>query len=99
MADLNSIEFRSYFGKSAEVLAQLPYAEIEEAAAWLYRAYEEERRILLFGNGGSASLASHFACDLGKGTAVPGTPDKRFRVLSLADNMALITAWANDISY
>jgi len=51
----------------------------------------------MFGNGGSAALASHLACDLGKGTAVNGI--RRFRVLSLTDNIPVITAWANDASY
>ena len=49
------------------------------------------------GNGGSASTASHFACDLGKGTVVNGR--KRLRVLSLNDNMAIITALSNDLNY
>jgi D-sedoheptulose 7-phosphate isomerase len=113
MADTNSIhlpctpsqsggfraEFRSYFSQSEDVLRRLPYAEMEEAADRLYRAYEEGRKVFLFGNGGSASLASHFACDLGKGTVIEAKLGKRFQVLSLADNMALITAWANDSSY
>lgn len=94
-----TISFDSYFDGSAKVLAQMPYAAIEEAADRLYRAYEEQRRVFIFGNGGSAALASHFACDLGKGTAIPGRRHKRFQVMSLTDNMALITAWANDSSY
>jgi len=49
------------------------------------------------GNGGSASTASHFACDLGKGTICEGKP--RFRVVSLNDNMPLITALSNDFGY
>jgi D-sedoheptulose 7-phosphate isomerase len=52
----------------------------------------------LFGNGGSASLASHFACDLGKGTALCNSA-KRFRALALTDNIPTITAWANDSGY
>jgi len=60
-------------------------------------AYENARMIFLFGNGGSAALASHLACDLGKGT-VNGS-GKRFRVLSLTDNVPLMTAWANDVHY
>src|SRR5258708_8081794 len=91
--------FQNYFDSTAKVLSHLPYAEIEEAANQLYQAYQEERRVFLFGNGGSAALASHFACDLGKGTATAGNSEKRFRALSLTDNTALITAWANDTSY
>ena len=66
----------------------------------LLRAREEGRQILLAGNGGSAAAASHMACDLGKGTIDFGNPAfRRFRVISLADNSALITAIGNDLSY
>ena len=88
-----------YFENYTSVLAELPYLQIEEVADELYRAYVEERRVLLFGNGGSAALASHFACDLGKGTTALGKTHKRFRALSLTDNMPLLTAWANDTCY
>jgi len=77
----------------------LPYNAIEQATHELLRGYEKEKRIFVFGNGGSAALASHFACDLGKGTIPHGTRTKRFRVLALTDNLPLITAWANDKSY
>ena len=66
-------------------------------ATTLARAYEQQRTVFLFGNGGSAALASHFACDLGKGT-VNGSR-KRFRVMALTDNVPLMTAWANDSKY
>ena len=97
--DTDSKSLHSYFDDSARALSQLPYPEIEKAGDLLYRAYLEERRVFLFGNGGSAALASHFACDLGKGTVTQARSKKRFRVLSLTDNTALITAWANDTSY
>src|SRR5215472_18480910 len=63
----------------------------------LLRAYEQQRTVFIFGNGGSAALASHFACDLGKGT-VNGS-SRRFRVMALTDNVPLITAWANDSNF
>src|SRR5207245_4578669 len=47
--------------------------------------------------GGSAATASHFACDLAKGTQAAGLP--AFRVVSLSDNVPLMTAWANDTNY
>lgn len=92
-------DFYSYFENHSKVVAKLPYAQIEQVAGELHRAYQEGRAVFLFGNGGSASLASHLACDLGKGTALADKPEKRFRVLSLTDNLPLITAWANDTSY
>jgi len=53
--------------------------------------------VFVVGNGGSASTASHFACDLAKGTLTSDRP--RFRVMALTDNVALMTAWSNDVSY
>lgn len=86
-----------YFTQLSQVLRQLPYETIDKIALRLLRAYNEKRTVFLFGNGGSAGLASHWACDLGKGTALPGK--KRFRVLALTDNIPTMTAWANDARY
>jgi D-sedoheptulose 7-phosphate isomerase len=80
-------------------MAALPLARIDSIAAMLYRAYENGKTIFAFGNGGSASLASHFACDLGKGTSIQGNERKRFRAIALTDNIPSLTAWANDSSY
>jgi D-sedoheptulose 7-phosphate isomerase len=89
----------SYFDRYARVVAQLPYVDIERVVDLLHDAHERGRRVFIFGNGGSAALASHFACDLGKGTVAASPGEKRFRVLALTDNIPLITAWANDASY
>jgi len=95
---VNSISScRTYFELLSKTIDSLPFESVDRITATLVRAYEEERTILLFGNGGSAALASHVACDLGKGT-VNGTR-KRFRVIALTDNVPLITAWANDSKY
>ena len=88
---------RPYFKLLSRTFASLPFHEIDEVAAVLVSAYERQRTVFIFGNGGSAALASHFACDLGKGT-VNGS-SKRFRVMALTDNVPLMTAWANDSHY
>jgi D-sedoheptulose 7-phosphate isomerase len=88
-----------YFQAYQQTVARLPYHAIDQAALLLVRAYEEGRSIFLFGNGGSASLASHFACDLSKGTSKVAAGGKRFRAIALTDNLPLLTAWANDSSY
>jgi len=88
---------RSYFIRLSETIERLPYVDIDGITQVLMDAYDHCRMIFLFGNGGSAALASHLACDLGKGT-VNGN-GKRFRVLSLADNVPMMTAWANDVHY
>lgn len=87
-----------YFKELQRVLATIPYEAIDRMADALVAAYESERIVYTFGNGGSASLASHLACDLGKGTAYCNG-GKRFRVLALTDNIPTLTAWANDSSY
>jgi D-sedoheptulose 7-phosphate isomerase len=81
----------------------------------LRAAYAEDRQVFVFGNGGSAANASHFATDLGKGSSdkllqlaarggaqnytASGTPPRRFRVMSLNDNVSWMTALGNDFAY
>ncbi len=65
----------------------------------LEAAYRDGRQVFIAGNGGSAANASHFAQDLSKGALLDLEKEKRFRVLSLADNMSFITALSNDIGY
>lgn len=71
--------------------------EINKIVDFFLQIYEKENRFYIIGNGGSASTSSHFACDLSKGATVDNK--KRFKVFSLADNLSLITAISNDISY
>jgi D-sedoheptulose 7-phosphate isomerase len=87
----------AYLQQVSEVLKRLPFALIDQAVDRLWKAYREDRAVYLLGNGGSAALASHCACDLGKGTIMNG--HRRFRVLALTDNVPLLTAWANDACY
>src|SRR5258706_8521320 len=60
-------------------------------------ARQEDRQIFVFGNGGSAATASHFAVDMVKGASFGR--DKRFRILALTDQVPTITAYANDVGY
>jgi len=87
----------AYLRDVSEVLLQLPHDRITDVIAVLEQARAEGRRIFVFGNGGSAATASHFACDLGKGTVQESQP--RFKVMALNDNIPLLTAYANDFGY
>ncbi len=87
----------SYFELLSETLKNIPFAQIDRVSDLLFEAYEKRSAVFIFGNGGSAALASHFACDLGKGTV--DRSRQRFRVLALTDNVPLMTAWANDSQY
>lgn len=92
------VDSRQYFKELRQVAAILPHDSINRIVEELLNSYSSDHTVYLFGNGGSASLASHFACDLGKGTA-HCNGGKRFRVLALTDNIPTMTAWANDFSY
>lgn len=89
---------KQYFKELQRTLISLPTEGIDEIADALLGAYHSGHTVFLCGNGGSAALASHLACDLGKGTA-HSNGGKRFRALALTDNLATLTAWANDSSY
>ena len=63
----------------------------------IFDAYISKHRVFILGNGGNASTASHFVCDLSKGTSIKGKT--RLAVVGLTDNIALITAISNDLGY
>ena len=92
-----AFDTHSYLEELSATIRQLGLPPIDRLVQVLLQAYDSGRTIFLFGNGGSASLASHMACDLGKGT-IPQA-GKRLRAVALTDNVALITAWANDTRY
>jgi len=87
----------SYFSHLSQTVNKLDFGMVEQIVRTILRAYNRDQMIYLFGNGGSAALASHLACDLGKGTVNGG--GKRLRALALTDNVPLMTAWANDSKY
>lgn len=72
-------------------------ADVARVVQSILDAADRGAHVYIAGNGGSASTASHFACDLSKSTALHG--HRRLRVTSLTDSVALVTAWANDTSY
>jgi len=91
----------NYLDSFSELMDQFPSQQVVAANGALLEAYRLGYKVYIVGNGGSASLASHFACDLEK-TAIGADPrkvEKRFQVTSLVDNVAALTAWANDESY
>ena len=92
-----SVAAKDYILALQEVLARLDHALVDRMVEVIWRGYEDGRTLFLFGNGGSAALASHIACDIGKGTIAGHR--KRLKTIALTDNVALITAWANDKAY
>ena len=85
-----------FLAETMGLLSKLDTEAIGTVARLLYETKERDGQIFFFGNGGSHSIATHLACDFGKGTKQPGRPDlKMYRVFAL-DNAAWITAQAND---
>jgi D-sedoheptulose 7-phosphate isomerase len=88
-----------YFDLLSATLSNVSREVVEAITDCLADAYFRRSSIFTFGNGGSASLASHVACDLAKGASDPASKRKGLRVTALTDNIPMITAWANDLSY
>jgi len=93
----NSLFIKSYLTLLTETINRIDVSEISGITELLIDAYHRNANIFIMGNGGSASTASHFACDINKGVSL--NLDKRFKVISLTDNLPTIMAYANDLSY
>ena len=90
-----------YLADTRATLDGLSVQEIQAFIEALEQAHRDGRQVLIIGNGGSAASATHLAVDLSK--SVLGRPvnrgAKRFRALSLATDVSVLTAWANDFSF
>ena len=87
----------SYLEDLKDVMTCMPLDRIEEVIKAILDAYRRKSTIFIFGNGGSAATASHFACDINKGAC--SLLKKRFKVACLNDSIPTIMAYANDNSY
>lgn len=95
MSIIKNVE--TYLSQIQQTVANLSPDLIDQVITILLERARWGSTVFIFGNGGSAATASHFACDLAKNTMVPNAP--RFRVIALTDNISLISAWANDTAY
>lgn len=86
----------SYFEYLKQILDNIDNAEIKRFVEILLDAREKGKTVFFIGNGGSASTASHFANDLSFGC---NEYDKPFQVVSLTDNVSILTALGNDFGY
>jgi len=88
---------QNYISTLQQTLDRLPQSLVVKVIETLELARLQGRQIFIMGNGGSASTASHFVCDLAKNTRRDGSP--HYRVIGLTDNMAIFSAYANDEGY
>lgn len=90
-------EIKVYLTKEIETLEALDVESINTVINVLFAASQRKATVYICGNGGSAATASHFVCDFNKG--VSNGANKYFKFVCLNDNMPVLTAIANDISY
>jgi len=88
---------QNYITSLQQTMDQLSQSLISDVINVLQRARMQGSQVFIMGNGGSASTASHFVCDLAKNTRCEGLP--HFRAIGLADNMEIFSAYANDEGY
>ncbi len=86
-----------YKNQVLEAINRIDLSKVETAIQWFEQARAADRHIFVAGNGGSASTASHFVCDMVKGASYQRS--RRFRILALTDNLPTLTAYSNDVSY
>ncbi|MDO8435799.1 MAG: SIS domain-containing protein [bacterium] len=92
---------QQYFQELKNAIDSLDQEKIHKVTSVLFEAYKQSKTIFILGNGGSASTASHLAEDWGKSTIKNfyDEKEKRFKVISLTDNVAFISALGNDLSF
>lgn len=90
---------RDYLATLSMLLAAVDVGAVTRAIDLLEAAYQDDRRLVLCGNGGSGTTASHLVCDLMKGILLEGPHNKPFEVIALNDSSALLSAWANDTEF
>lgn len=89
--------FEEYLERLAKALSGVDRGALDAAVETLIACHHSRGAVYVIGNGGSASTATHMACDLSKGPTPPG--GRGLVVWSLTDNPALLTAIGNDLSY
>jgi len=92
-----SEQIKAYIRREKELLDSLDISQINAILNELLAAHARQGRIYIFGNGGSAATASHFANDFNKG--ISEYVENKFRFTCLNDNVATVLAIANDIGY
>ncbi|OGT38055.1 MAG: hypothetical protein A3F11_02850 [Gammaproteobacteria bacterium RIFCSPHIGHO2_12_FULL_37_14] len=91
------INAANYYKKLIAILQQMNLSPIDDAVNLIRKAWQEKKQIICFGNGGSALTAQHFINDWNKSIFL--SSGRSFRGRCLTENVGLITAYANDLSY
>jgi D-sedoheptulose 7-phosphate isomerase len=97
-----TLEAGPYLARLRAELERIDPRDLQRWADLIYGAWERDRFVFIFGNGGSGLTASYMREDLGKGTVRPqdlkDDSIKRLKALSLTDNLGWIMAVGNDVT-
>jgi D-sedoheptulose 7-phosphate isomerase len=80
-----------------EAIDRIDTERVGQAIEWFRETRDASQSIFVCGNGGSASTATHFTCDMVKGASY--NRESRFRIMALGDSPATLTAYSNDVGY
>jgi D-sedoheptulose 7-phosphate isomerase len=86
-----------YQAETIKAIQSIDLEKVSQVIQILAEARDQGRHIFVCGNGGSASTASHFVCDMVKGASFNREP--RFRIMSLVESVPTLTAYSNDVDY
>ncbi len=92
-----SLKTHEYLTEMAALLLELPAADLDNAIELFWENYQNRRRVVFCGNGGSAATASHLPADFQKNMFLHGGIP--WECLSLVDSVPLLTAWSNDTQF
>lgn len=87
----------TYIEQLKQALDGFPHHHFERLIDAIMSCYDKEKHIFVMGNGGSATTASHWACDVNKGCGLER--EKKFKMICLNDSISTMLAYANDQSY
>ncbi|MEX0714001.1 MAG: SIS domain-containing protein [Pirellulales bacterium] len=98
-----TLDVSQYVARLQQELERVDQAEIRRMAELVYQAWQNEKLVFIFGNGGSGTTATHMSEDLGKSllreSDLKDETKKRLKVMSLTDNLGWILAVGNDLGY
>lgn len=94
---MTEFKVKNYINEHSKIFSSMDSMAIERCLTLVQETIENNKKILTCGNGGSALTASHFITDWNKMYNL--ATGKKLRGISLVDNIGLITAYGNDISF
>jgi len=95
---MNKIKFSdNYLSKIKDICQEIDLLKVAEIITIIEKKRKKGKTIFVCGNGGSAATASHLICDFSKTSRKNN--NNKFKTINLFDNIPLLTAYGNDVSY